>query len=357
MPVPKAKTKPKSLSEGSAMSAKGNAERPHALLRGVCLFLGVFSLLNVLSHFLHPTSVTMNLWWIDSTFLGIPLGGRFIPLGRYLELIAALLLILWAIKPRASLPRRVLTEISVAALALIALCNAITYWQLLSQGGLYEASPVPLSLIICIALVAIAQRIHAIKAFPEQKNLLRITCFALVVALIFPLLQIGFFGTTDYRKQADAVIVLGAEAHDDGTPSVALAERMDTAVELYKDGYAPYLIVSGGIGANGVDESQVMSAYAQSKGVPASAILRDSKGDSTEKTMQNTLRIAEQKGFDTLLVTSSFYHLPRIKMLFWQEGCNVATGPTIGDITNNGTSVALWREIPAWWVYWLKGAF
>ena len=56
---------------------------------------------------------------------------------------------------------------------------------------------------------------------------------------IFPLAQMFFFGKTDYRRPADAAVVLGARVYADGRLSDALADRVRTACQLYRDGSGP----------------------------------------------------------------------------------------------------------------------
>lgn len=351
--------------------------------------------MNVLALALGTSAINLNIWWIDVGFLTVSAGPVALPLGELAEAAAAMLLVAWALFPDCGFGRRVATSIAAGLLALLCLVNGVSYWMALASGQLYSALPIPLSLVLCIAFALLAWCIAtgkrgfaggadgacgvrgacAVGAERDGKRpeggtdlegrepfsgrfrrLAPTLSVALAAALVFPLLQIGFFGTTDYRRSADCAVVLGAEVHADGTLSRALAERMDTAIQLYDQGLVEHLICSGGVDAN-ADEAQAMAAYARRSGVPASALILDNKGDSTQMTVSNTLDIAQRQGFDSIMVTSSFYHMPRIKMLFQTQGAEVLTVPTVGNVLDNGTSVALWREIPAWWVYWLKGSF
>ena len=54
-------------------------------------------------------------------------------------------------------------------------------------------------------------------------------------------------GQQDGRRHVDAIVVLGAAQYN-GRPSDALAARLDQAIALYKEGYATYLITTGGYG-------------------------------------------------------------------------------------------------------------
>ena len=58
-----------------------------------------------------------------------------------------------------------------------------------------------------------------------------------VCAVAFPLAQMYCYGNTDYRREADVVVVFGCRVYKDGTPSDALKERVQTACRLYLEGY------------------------------------------------------------------------------------------------------------------------
>ena len=119
--------------------------------------------------------------------------------------------------------------------------------------------------------------------------------FAACVVL-FPLAQIVFFGTTDYRRPADVAVVFGAQVHPAAAPSSTLTWRVDTAVELYREGLVDRLVMSGGVGESGYDEALVMRDMAVERGVPASAIVVDSQGVNTEATVANSVRLFAARG-------------------------------------------------------------
>ncbi|MGN0078048.1 MAG: YdcF family protein [Coriobacteriales bacterium] len=338
------------------------AEKRYPVTRGLCLFFGLFALLNVISCLKGGvTSQNMNMWWLDLSGLTVAYNGSSVHFGFIVEELAAIAMILWALRPAACLARRVLTCVLTASIAVFALLNAVTYWQTLASGALYSALPVPLSFVIAALFALVTVRIAC--SNPRRGggplDLAGVLAAALAFVFAFPLLQIGFFGTTDYRRPADCAVVFGARVYEDGTLSTALRERMDTAVELYEQGLVSKLVVSGGIeeGESGTDEAQAMYNYALAHDVPASALLIDRYGDSTELSVNNTIKLAGQYGFESIIATSSFYHLPRIKMLYNLSNVDVLTVPTVGNIAGNGTLVSIWREIPAWWLYWFKGSF
>lgn len=328
--------------------------RNHTIARSLALFFGVFGLMNTVGVALGHTA-NQNIWWINYSILTTLLGSPGSYVAVLLQVLTGVALLLWAVRPHASLWCRIATAALSAITALLALENAIVYWDALRSGELYAASPVPLSALIAGAfafLTVIIMRVR--RSETERGGLIGMTVGMCVLAFIFPLLQICFYGTTDYRRPADAAIVLGAQVHADGTLSTALSERMDTAISLYRQGYVPRLIVSGGTGTEGVNEAEAMRDYAVAAGVPADAVTVDSNGNSTEATVNDTVAILHDLGADDAIVTSSFYHMPRIKMMYLGAGVDVYTVPTFGDLLHNGTAKALWREIPGWWCYWVK---
>src|SRR5262245_12855092 len=101
--------------------------------------------------------------------------------------------------------------------------------------------------------------------------------------LVFCLSAVGIIwdGLTDTIDKADVAVVLGNTVDRDGQPSLRLQARLDKALDLYRRGVAPVILVSGGLGAERYDEAAVMRQYLIARGVPAPHILVDSHGDTT----------------------------------------------------------------------------
>ena len=51
----------------------------------------------------------------------------------------------------------------------------------------------------------------------------------------------------DQRQPVDAIVVLGAAQYN-GRPSPVLRARLDHALGLYREGLAPLIVVTGGVG-------------------------------------------------------------------------------------------------------------
>src|SRR3954470_7529970 len=91
------------------------------------------------------------------------------------------------------------------------------------------------------------------------------------------------FGQVERARKSDAIVVLGARVLRGGVPSGALRARVEKAVELYLQGYAPKIIFSGGVGHNAPSEAQVARELAVSLGVPESACVLEEQSHSTEE--------------------------------------------------------------------------
>ena len=336
-----------------------SCEKTYPITRGLCLFFGLFALLNVASCLMNTSTATnLNMWWLDLTALAVTWGGHSYHFGFALEAAAGIAMVAWAIYPSKHAAQRIITCALTLLLTLAALQNAIVYWKTLGSGALYAAMPISLSAVLTVMFGFITIRIW--KGRNAKRGVKPIICTVLIAvccAALFPLLQIGFFGTTDYRRDADAAVVFGARVYEDGSLSAPLRERMDTAVELYDKGFVSHIIVTGGVEDGTIDEAQAMSDYAVKAGVPSDAILIDRYGDTTLESVNNTITFAHSLGYNTILAVSNFYHIPRIKMLYNLQGVDVLTVPVVGKVMENGTLTDVWREIPAWWYYWFKGSF
>ena len=121
-------------------------------------------------------------------------------------------------------------------------------------------------------------------------------------------------GLRDDIHPADVAIVLGNTVERDGRPSARLRARLDKAVELYRGGLFRNVIVSGGIGVEGFNEAEVMKGYLISQGVPEGCIIADGEGVTTSLTASNAARIMKERGWQSALVISQYFHISRTRL-------------------------------------------
>lgn len=112
-------------------------------------------------------------------------------------------------------------------------------------------------------------------------------------------------------RRADVAIVLGAAVRGE-RPSPGLQERLDTAYQLYEQGYTPYLIVTGGVGKGAsVSEAMVMKRYLVERGVPAENVLTEDSSTTTFENLRNSVPLLKRHSFRTACIVSHGYHLAR----------------------------------------------
>ena len=110
------------------------------------------------------------------------------------------------------------------------------------------------------------------------------------------------------QSDVSCIVVLGCQVWDDGTPSAILKDRLNRAIELYKLGVAPKIIMSGDHGQVDYDEVNAMKQFAVEKGVPSEDIFMDHAGFSTYETMYRAKEIFDA---DKIVVVTQEYHLYR----------------------------------------------
>lgn len=131
---------------------------------------------------------------------------------------------------------------------------------------------------------------------------------------IFSLASIYIVTVSQVRQHiahADVILVLGCAAPN-GQVSGMLRERLNEALLLYYQGYAPYILVSGGVGpGEAVSEARVMQRYLLAHGVPLEHILIENRSRRTWENLSFSKQIIDRYNFrDVIIVTSSF-HLAR----------------------------------------------
>ncbi len=318
-----------------------------AIVRGTALFFGCFSLINTLVSQLGSSRLE-DIWWIDLSFMSAPFA-------TVLAILLAVALIFFALKPRMNAFRKVLTGIITLVYAFISLINVLTYYKTLQAGTISSRVPLPFSLIMFVIFLAIACAVYTMHTYPSKVS--EYVLFVVVVAVwlvLFPLAQIELFGRTNYETKSEMAVVFGARVYPNGSPSATVKDRMDTALDLYKRGLVEKILITGGVDADGIDETKGMLNYGIQQGVPKAAFVLDNQGDNTDASVKNTTAYFREHGITKVLAVSKYYHLPRIKMAYRAQHFNVRTVPAFEPRPIAGESFTVMREIPAFWVYWLR---
>lgn len=150
-------------------------------------------------------------------------------------------------------------------------------------------------------------------------------------------------GHTDSTIHADCILVLGAGIRADGSPTPMLKDRLDTAIEVYKSGAAPKLLMSGDHSREDYDEVQTMKDYAIDKGVPSEDIFMDHAGFSTYESLYRARDIFQAQN---IVIVTQKYHLYRA--LYTAEALSLqALGVPADTKTYGGQTYRDLREILA----------
>lgn len=109
-------------------------------------------------------------------------------------------------------------------------------------------------------------------------------------------------------RHAEVAIVPGALVNADGTMSMMLADRVEQAAALYKEGKVDKILVSGDHGQWVYDEPTTMRRALMADGVPASVIYTDHAGFNTHATME---RAREIFGVTDAIIVTQGFHMKR----------------------------------------------
>ncbi len=122
-------------------------------------------------------------------------------------------------------------------------------------------------------------------------------------------------------------IVFGAGLRRDGTPTAILRDRVETAVQLYREGKVEKLLLSGDNRVADYNEPESMRQYARSLGVPEEALVLDYAGRRTYDTCYRAKAIF---GVESAILVTQKFHMSRA--LFT---CNALGLKAVGVEANN----------------------
>lgn len=180
----------------------------------------------------------------------------------------------------------------------------------------------------------------------------------ILVGYLVLCLWIEWQGRQEEIVHADAIVVLGA-AQWNGRPSPVLQARLDRAIALYRQGYAPLLVLTGGSLPNDpYSEASVGREYALAEGIPAEAILLEEDSRTTAGNLQGAWALLAPRQAGAILLVSDPFHMARARWVARDVGFAVHPAPTrsspiSAEPLNEASYVA--REALALLAYWVTG--
>lgn len=140
---------------------------------------------------------------------------------------------------------------------------------------------------------------------------------------------VQFGGIDQATAPVSAIVVLGAGVEKD-RPSPVFEARIRHGIDLYRRGLAPVIVFTGGLGAGEkANESEVARAYALADGLPAGAILTETRSETTRQNLEEAGRVMDAAGLERrIILVSDPYHLLRASWMAKRLGFAVFTSPT-----------------------------
>ncbi|MBE9080508.1 YdcF family protein [Romeria aff. gracilis LEGE 07310] len=136
--------------------------------------------------------------------------------------------------------------------------------------------------------------------------------------------------------RADAIVVLGGSTFPATPPRpwVEVTDAGDRVLHgsrLYRQGYAPLLILSGGRidwKDGGPPEADDMRQIAAAMGVPRADMLLEGTSLNTYQNAINVKKLLDARDLKSVLLVTSAIHMPRSVAIFKKQGIDVIPMPT-----------------------------
>lgn len=185
---------------------------------------------------------------------------------------------------------------------------------------------------------------------------------ALVVALAYGVsfAWVLVSSRQDQRRPVGAIVVLGAAQYN-GRPSPVLEARLQHALALFREGLAPVMVVTGGIGRGDREsEATVAHRWLLAQGVAPEAVVVRPEGSTTAASIAALAHWAEDEGITDVLLVSDPFHTARLRREARHVGLHGWTSPTRTSPISGRWGAELpylaaeaWKA-PAAWLGWRK---
>lgn len=131
-----------------------------------------------------------------------------------------------------------------------------------------------------------------------------------------------YLSPSDNLVSADAIVVVSGDG-----------DRMKHAIDLYKKGLAPKLILSGAASDGLTSNALAMHLEASAAGILDEAVIMEEKARNTFENAQYTKEIIQNQGMDNIILVSSPYHQRRVyetfKSVFKGSGVKLQNSPSV----------------------------
>lgn len=146
-------------------------------------------------------------------------------------------------------------------------------------------------------------------------------------------LEAGAHNQRDRALTYDAVVLLGGMLDDRITATAGMpsynerAERLTVTFELLRENTARFVIISGTSDVPEAVEADVLADQLVRFGIDPARIIREGKSRNTRENALFTKELATARGFRTLLLVTSAFHMKRAQGCFNAVGLATAAYP------------------------------
>jgi uncharacterized SAM-binding protein YcdF (DUF218 family) len=151
-------------------------------------------------------------------------------------------------------------------------------------------------------------------------RLVALLVLALAVFLLWASVRIVRTASLEEAHSADAIVVFGAAEYS-GHPSPVFRARLDHGLDLFRKGFAPVLITTGGAaGDPHFSEGGVGHDYLMHHGIPERSLIAETQGRDTASSAVRVAVIMRANGLHSCVAVSDAYHVFRIRKVLEKEG-------------------------------------
>jgi uncharacterized SAM-binding protein YcdF (DUF218 family) len=159
---------------------------------------------------------------------------------------------------------------------------------------------------------------------------------------------------------AQAIVVLGAGSYEPCGCNLAALRRTELAVKLFETGRAPSVIFTGGPspGTQGEPVARSMAALARRLGVPAEAIVEETRATTTAENARYTSEILRERNLHSIILVTDSLHMRRAEESFRAPGLEIGR-VSVPQVCVSSSNVDMLRyaihEYAGWLAYRLRG--
>jgi uncharacterized SAM-binding protein YcdF (DUF218 family) len=190
--------------------------------------------------------------------------------------------------------------------------------------------------------VAVAGILGGAVALRLLRRVLRIVVLLVVASAVYLAVtgvQVWLTSRHDDPHPAQAIVVMGAAQYN-GVPSPDLRARLSTALQAWRQGLAPLVVLTGSKEpGDAYTESQAGAMWLQAQGVPSSDIVEVGGRDSYANLSQAASILVPEHRTEVLVVTDGFHE---------DRSMAIATGVglTPSPVPATASPITGWASVP-----------